>query len=65
MELDSHADTCAFGSHCLVVNDTGTQVSVDGFTSAVGSVSKVKVVIGVSCNHQKVPLSFFSKIAKK
>ena len=44
MELDSHADTCAFGNHCLVLNDTGAQVSVDGFTAAVGTVTKVQVV---------------------
>ena len=44
MELDSHADTCAFGAHCLVLDDTGAQVSVDGFTTAVGTVSKVPIV---------------------
>ena len=44
MELDSHADTCAFGAHCLVLNDTGAQVSVDGFTTAVGTTAKVPIV---------------------
>ena len=44
MELDSHADTCAFGDHCLVLDDTGAQVSVDGFTTAVGTIAKVPIV---------------------
>ena len=42
-ELDSHADTCAFGSDSYVVNDTGDTVSVDPFLHTLGSVPKVKI----------------------
>ena len=44
MELDTHADTCAFGQNCLIVNDTGMQVSVDPFVQSLGSVPSVSVV---------------------
>ena len=44
MELDSHADTCAFGGDCLVVQDTGTQVTVEPFAATLGSMPKVPVV---------------------
>ena len=44
MELDSHADTCAFGGDCLVVQDTGTQVTVEPFAASLGSMTKVPVV---------------------
>ena len=37
LELDSHADTCAFGIGCLVVFDTGKLVSVGGFDQTLGS----------------------------
>ena len=34
-ELDSHADTCLFGSNCLVVQDTGNIVTLTGYNSTV------------------------------
>ena len=39
-----HADTCAFGQECLVVNDTGAQVSVEPFEQSLGSMKSVSVV---------------------
>ena len=44
MELDSHADTCAFGGGCLVVQDTGAQVTMEPFAASLGSMAKVPVV---------------------
>ena len=42
-EVDSHADTCAFGSHVYTVQDTGAYVNVDGFTTTLGTVKKVAI----------------------
>jgi hypothetical protein len=42
-EVNSHANTCAFGSHSYVVQDTGDHVSVDGFVFTIGSVKKVPI----------------------
>ncbi len=42
LELDSHADTCAFGKTCLVLGDTGRTVDVGGFKESVG-VKDVKI----------------------
>jgi hypothetical protein len=39
LELDSHADTCAFGPGCLIVFDTGRLVCVAGFDSTLGTKS--------------------------
>ena len=44
MELDSRADTCAFGKDCLIVHDTGARVSVEPFIQSIGSVPKVPIV---------------------
>ncbi len=44
LELDSHADTCAFGKTCLVLGDTGRTVDVGGFEESIGSVMDVKIV---------------------
>jgi len=43
-ELDSHADTCAFGRTCLVLGDTGRTVDVGGFNEGIGSEKDVKIV---------------------
>ena len=42
-EMDSHADTCAFGGQAYMVQDTGDHVNVDGFVATIGSVKKVPI----------------------
>lgn len=42
-EMDSHCDTCSFGSDAVLVHDTGQVVSVDPFISSLGSVTQVPV----------------------
>ena len=42
--LDSHADTCAFGKACYIVEDTGETVNVSGFSAEVGTLTSVSVV---------------------
>ena len=44
MELDSHADTCAIGDACLVLQDTGRTVTVEGYMESAGSSNEVPVV---------------------
>ena len=44
IELDSHADTCAFGSACLVLQETGRTVAVEGFGEAMGLLDDVPIV---------------------
>ncbi len=44
VELDSHADTGVFGKGALVVTDTGTRVTVEGYTSSLGKSNNVRVV---------------------
>ena len=46
MELDSHADTTALGSCCVVLQDTGKTVTVEGFGEDVGSVDDVSIITG-------------------
>ena len=43
VELDSHADTCAFGDCCLVLKDTGKVISVEGFNRKLGSIPDVSI----------------------
>jgi len=43
-ELDSHADTCAFGSNCYVLKDWDVMMTVDPFLPSLGSAQNVKVV---------------------
>ena len=43
VELDSHADTCAFGHCCLVLKETGKTISVEGFNKKMGSIPDVKI----------------------
>ena len=43
MELDSHADTSAFGKDCKVINDTGQTVTVEGFHQASMALNEVKI----------------------
>jgi hypothetical protein len=42
-EVDSHADTCAFGNHTYMVQDMGAHVNVDGFVSSIGTVQHVAI----------------------
>ena len=42
-DLDSHADTCAFGIQAYMVQDSGDHVNVDGFVSTIGTVKKVPI----------------------
>ena len=52
MELDSHADTCAFGKNCWLVNDTGQLVTVEGFNQqsmALDGVSIADVAVAYDC----------------
>ena len=44
MELDSHADTCALGDACVILQDTGKTVRVGGFGDSVGTVDGIAVV---------------------
>ena len=44
LELDSHADTSAFGGTCLVLQETGRTVNVEGFGEALGQLSDVPIV---------------------
>ena len=44
MELDSHADTCALGDVCGILQDTGRTISVSGFGERLGSVPNVPIV---------------------
>jgi hypothetical protein len=53
-EVDSHADTCAFGSQGYMVQNTGDHVNVDGFVSTIGSVKKVPIctmTVAYDCPH--------------
>jgi hypothetical protein len=43
MELDTHADTSAFGSDCYVVQETGKTVSVGGFDTTLGEIAEAAV----------------------
>ena len=44
MELDSHADTCAFGSACLILQETGRTVTVEGFGEDLALLDDVPIV---------------------
>ena len=45
MEMDSHADTCALAQeHCLMLQDTGKRVIVEGFGNAVQQVEGIPIV---------------------
>ena len=44
LELDSHADTSAFGSTCLVLQETGRTVNVEGFGEVLGQLTNVPIV---------------------
>ena len=43
-ELDSHADTCAFGANCFILHETSQQVSVQGFHPNMQELQGVKIV---------------------
>jgi len=43
-ELDSHADTCAFGSNCYILKDWDVMMTVDPFLPSLGLAQNVKVV---------------------
>ena len=43
--MDSHADTCALAQdHCLVLQDTGKRVIVEGFGNAVQQMEGIPIV---------------------
>ena len=42
-ELDSHADTCCFGSNCYLVAKSNRTVDVTGFISDLGTVNEVSI----------------------
>ena len=42
-ELDSHADTCAFGKHCLVLATYSETLTVSGFDPTLGTIPNVKL----------------------
>ena len=44
MELDSHADTTALGKGCVILQDTGRTVTVEGFDDTIGSLNDVPIV---------------------
>jgi hypothetical protein len=50
-ELDSHADTCVFGSGVKVLADTGRRIVVSGFNDKVGSngVPVVTLAVAYDC----------------
>lgn len=43
-ELDSHADTCCFGSQAYIVQDTGETISVEPFIGTLGKVDSVPII---------------------
>jgi hypothetical protein len=43
-ELDSHADTCAFGDSAFIVQDTLQSASVSPFLRSLGSIADVRIV---------------------
>jgi hypothetical protein len=43
-ELDSHADTCAFGDSAFIVQDTLQSASVSPFLQSLGSITDVCIV---------------------
>ena len=44
MKLDSHADTCALGECCVVLQDTGRTVTVEGFDDGIGAMEDIHIV---------------------
>ena len=64
LELDSHADTCAFNpSGCLVINDTGDAVTVEPFTAQLGDLTEVPictVAVAYDDPHPQVIHTFYS-----
>ena len=42
-EIDTHADTCCFGSNALVVEYTGEHVDVTPFASNLGKLDQVPI----------------------
>jgi len=43
VELDSHADTCAFGPACLILQSSGDTVTVEPFSSSCNVVPDVEI----------------------
>ena len=44
MELDSHADTTALGAACVVLQDTGRTVTVEGYSKEIGALTDIPIV---------------------
>lgn len=43
-DLDSHANMCVFGKHCMIINDSGRYADVNGFSQELDSLRKVPIV---------------------
>ena len=52
-ELDSHADTCAFGKHCWVLATYSETLNVSGFDPSLGSIPNVKLATRTPLNCTK------------
>ena len=46
-ELDSHANMCVIGKHCLKIGETGQTVNVNAFSKDAGGMSAVPVIDAV------------------
>ena len=46
-ELDTHADTCVVGKHCLITHEFDRLVSVTGYDPNQGKVKDLKIVSAV------------------
>ena len=47
IELDSHADTCVVGKHCLVTHTYDKKVNVSGYDPNLGSMREMAIVSAV------------------
>ena len=48
-DLDSHANMCVFGRHCLIVNKSGRHAEVTGFSSDLKTLHEVPIVDAAIC----------------
>lgn len=52
VELDGHADTCAFVPNACVAQETGESASVDGFVGAIGTLDDTPIITAaVACDN--------------
>ena len=43
-ELDSHANMCVFGKHCMTISESMKTVDVSTFADEVGQLNKVPII---------------------